>query len=151
MFPFLAFPAFSHAITLPALSMTILSPCTILSWASSTYKSSGPNKGAITGGVIATIATVAIAAFAFYYLQGRGRRVLSPGFIIDPALNEAGVQRVMNTQLQTNKEFMKGPSDGGALDLSTMPVLPTSPTKVYVGVFSCLRCVRACLFFFLGS
>ena len=147
MLPVPAFPAFPHAITLPALSMTILSARTVLSRASSTYKSRGPNKGAIAGDVIAAIAIVAIAAFAFYYLRGRGRRAPSPGFIIDPASNEAGVQRVMNAQLQTNKEFVKGPSDRGALDLSTMPVLPTSPMKVYVRVFSCLRCVRACSFF----
>jgi len=151
MLPVLAFPAFPHAIALPALSMTILSARTILSRASRTYKSSGPNKGAIAGGVIAAIAIVALAAFAFYYLRGRGRRAPSAGFIIDPASNEAGVQRVMNAQLQPNKEFMKGPSDGGTLDLSTMPVLPTSPMKVYVRVFSCLRCVRAGSFFFLGS
>jgi len=144
-------PSLPHAITLPAISMTILSARTILSRASYTHGTGGGrNKGAIAGVAIGIIAAVVIAALAIFYLRRRGRRAPSARFIIDPVSNGAGAPRVFNTQPEPNKEVMKGPSDGGALDLSTMPVLPTTPMKVYVRIF--MPSLRSRLFIlFLGS
>ena len=143
-------PSFPHAIT-HAISMTILSTPTILPRASYTHSTSdGPKKGVIAGAVIAIIAVVVIAALAIFYVRRRGQRAPSAGFIIDPVSNGAGAPMVFNTQPELNKEVMKGPSDGGALDLSTMPVLPTTPMKVYVRIF--VPSLRSRLFIhFLGS
>ena len=108
--------------------MTILAERTILS------RDSPPqtDKGAVAGGLAATITIITIAALGFFFLRWRHTRVSPTEFIANPVPNEAGVPMTINTQPKSSMENIKGSSDDEAPGLTTMPALPTPPMKVYV-------------------
>ena len=67
----------------------------------------------------------------------------------NPVPNEASAPTVINPQSEPSNEGINAPSDEGAVSVSTMPGLPTTPMRIYVRVFTPL--FRSCSFIlFLG-
>ena len=143
-------PDFSHAITPPAPSVTILATRLILPQASPT-QSSIPNGAAIAGGIAAAIAITTIAAFRYFRRRWRGYEGAVYRVIADPEPNEASDLKAVNAQPEPSNDGIKESSDEEALGLSTMPDLPATPMGIYDIRHSVPCCVCACSFLFLGS